>query len=232
VSKSVSQELSKKHKSAWIQQIFHHSMRIVLDPLKEAGKNGMEVTFGDGYVRKVYPILACYVTDYPEQCLVTYAKYGTCPKCLVSENELGERMPGKHHMQKMTFGVIQNSSRNATSLSSFQERCKSHKISGLVTKPFWEGFPLSDIHLSITPDVLHQLYQGVIKHLIHWCTSLISEKELDARVQCLPPCFGVWHFKKGWLQLLQVSGKERKDMARILLGCLVGKAPLQVILCY
>jgi len=133
VSKSISQELSKKHKSAWIQQIFHDSMRIVLDPLKEAGKNGMEVTFGDGYVRKVYPILACYIADYPEQCLVTCAQYGTCPKCLVSENELGERMPGKHRTQKTTLGVIQDSGRNNTSLSSFQERCKSHKISGSVT---------------------------------------------------------------------------------------------------
>jgi len=77
-------------------------MCIVLDPLKEVGKNRMEVTFGDGYIRKVYPILACYVTDYLEQCLVTYAKYGTCSKCLVLENELGERMPGKHRMQKTT----------------------------------------------------------------------------------------------------------------------------------
>ena len=39
-------------------------MRMVLEPLKEAGKDGMEVVFGDGYVRRVYPILACYVADY------------------------------------------------------------------------------------------------------------------------------------------------------------------------
>jgi len=117
-------------------------MHIVLDPLKEAEKNGMEVTFGDGYVRKVYLIMACYIADYPEQCLVTCAKYGTYPKCLVLENELGERMPGKCHTQKTTLGVIQDSSCNATSLSSFQEICKLHKISGSVTKPFWEGFPL------------------------------------------------------------------------------------------
>ena len=55
VSKSVGQELTKKHKSARIQQIFHDSMCVVLEPLKEAGKDGMEVVFGDGYVRRVYP---------------------------------------------------------------------------------------------------------------------------------------------------------------------------------
>jgi hypothetical protein len=232
VSKSVGQELTKKHKSARIQQIFHDSMRVVLEPLKEAGKDGMEVVFGDGYVRRVYPILACYVADYPEQCLVTCAKYGTCPKCLVSEDELGERQPGKRRAQKTTLAVINNNLSISTSLSNFQDRCKQHKVSGAVTRPFWDGFPLCDIHMSITPDILHQLYQGVIKHLIHWSTSLMTEKELDARIQRLPPCFGVRHFNKGWSELVQVSGKERKDMARILLGCLIGRAPSQVILCY
>ncbi|KAG2035181.1 hypothetical protein BDR03DRAFT_868625, partial [Suillus americanus] len=75
-----------------------------------------------------------------------------------------------------------------------------------------------NVHLSITPDILHQLYQGVVKHLIHWCSSLMSEQELDDRIRCLPPCFGVHHFKKGWSELSQVSGKERKDMARIFWG--------------
>jgi len=58
------------------------------------------------------------------------------------------------------------------------------------------------------------------------------EKELDARIWCLPPYFGIYHFKKGWSELSKLSGKKRKDMARILLGCLIGKAPSEVILCY
>ena len=92
VSKSMGQELTKKQKSSRIQQIFHDSMCIVLEPLMEAGKHEMEVVFEDGYVRRVYPILACYVADYPEQCLVTCAKYGTCPKCLVSVLQLPHRV--------------------------------------------------------------------------------------------------------------------------------------------
>ncbi|EGO02497.1 hypothetical protein SERLA73DRAFT_38037, partial [Serpula lacrymans var. lacrymans S7.3] len=53
---------------------------MILEPLIGVGRKGMEVTGGDGAVRKIHPILACYVTDYPEQCLVTFSKYGTCPK--------------------------------------------------------------------------------------------------------------------------------------------------------
>ena len=33
---------------------------------------------------------------------------------------------------------------------------------------FWESFPLADIYLLITHDILHQMLQGVIKHLIAW----------------------------------------------------------------
>ncbi|KAJ8579235.1 hypothetical protein M405DRAFT_754748, partial [Rhizopogon salebrosus TDB-379] len=80
--------------------------------------------------------------------------------------------------------------------------------------------------------VLHQLYQGVFKHMITWCHNLMHPLELDARLRMLPPCFGVRHFQNGWSALSQVSGRERKDMARILLGCLVGKVPRRVLLAF
>ncbi|THU84603.1 hypothetical protein K435DRAFT_623666, partial [Dendrothele bispora CBS 962.96] len=62
-------------------QLFHDAMRTILEPLIEAGRKGVEMTGGNGEVRRVHPILAAYVADYPEQCLVTLSKYGTCPKC-------------------------------------------------------------------------------------------------------------------------------------------------------
>src|ERR1700709_792724 len=103
VSKTVGEDLTKKQKSSRIQQLFHDSMRIVLEPLKQPGKKGMEVVFGDGRVRMVHPLLACYVADYPEQCLVTCAKYGTCPKCNLRESEIGGRRSGRWRTQRDTL---------------------------------------------------------------------------------------------------------------------------------
>ncbi|KAF9533412.1 hypothetical protein CPB83DRAFT_757482, partial [Crepidotus variabilis] len=96
--------------------------------------------------------------------------------------------------------------------------------------PFWEDFPYTNIHASVTPDVLHQIYQGVIKHILGWCTTLLTEKEFDARVRALPPAFGVRHFQNGFSVLSQISGPERKEMTKILLGCLVGKIDNNILI--
>ena len=177
MSKDVGKNLTQRQKSARIQQLFHNSMCLILEPLIMAGKEGMEVTGGDGKVRLVFPILACYVADYPKQCLITCAKYGMCPKCM--SGSLGDREPGPPHTQQDTLVVLSNRLAATTSDAQFQWFCKENLVSGGIQRPFWEGFPLCDVHLSITPDVLHQLYQGVIKHMITWCSSLMDDEELD-----------------------------------------------------
>ncbi|KIK78152.1 hypothetical protein PAXRUDRAFT_164756 [Paxillus rubicundulus Ve08.2h10] len=106
VDKVTGAQLTKKEKSVRIQRLFHESMRLILEPLKEAGRSGLEVVCGDGHVRMVHPILVCYVADYPEQCLVTCAKYGTCPKCQRPAGELGMKGTTELRNQKWTLKVI------------------------------------------------------------------------------------------------------------------------------
>jgi hypothetical protein len=91
-----------------------------------------------------------------------------------------------------------------------------------IPHPFWENWYLSDIHLAITPDILHQLYQGVVEHLIGWLRKLIGDAKLEARFKRLPPAQGVRRFKSGISGLTQVSGPEHKDICKQLLGCLLG----------
>ena len=148
------------------QRLFHEAMRHILHPLIEAGRRGLEITWAEGWVRKVYPLLAAYVADYPEQCLVACAKPGTCPKCRCSAKELQNETPSARRLPQWTIQVMDDARSSSSNRTQYWEKTQAHELSGGVYHPFWKDLPYCDIHLLITSDVLHQLYQGVIKHVV------------------------------------------------------------------
>ncbi|KAJ7896890.1 hypothetical protein B0H13DRAFT_1516829, partial [Mycena leptocephala] len=100
------------------------------------------------------------------RCLVGCSKYGTCPKCQRSATDLEDPLPGASRTPSWTLNIIRAGEGMGTE-NKFHDYCMEHEVAG-VHRPFWEGFPLTNISLSLTPDVLHQLYQGVFKHLVGW----------------------------------------------------------------
>ena len=191
----------------------------MLEPLKQVDQTGpIEMASGDGVVRRTFPIFACFVGDYPEQVLVTGCKTGDCPRCPTTRKELGDLEEDYEY---------RDLSKILEALATFEEdpagysaACSKAGIKPIV-HPFWQDLPYSDIYLGITPDILHQLYQGVMKHLVSWVTVAFGEKDLDARCQCLPPNHNIRAFSKGITSLSRVTGKEHADMCRILLGLVV-----------
>ena len=62
---------------------------------------------------------------------------------------------------------------------AFRQACREAGLKP-VHHPFWEKFLLADIYMSITPDILHQLLQGMVKHLIRWVIRVFQPGETNA----------------------------------------------------
>ncbi|QRW13649.1 plasma membrane ATPase 4 [Ceratobasidium sp. AG-Ba] len=63
-------ESDKDERRLQRRHLFHQCMRALVKPLAEAAKKGVEVPCADGEVRRIYPLLASYIADFPEQCKV------------------------------------------------------------------------------------------------------------------------------------------------------------------
>ena len=215
-----------------LANIFRHCFSPILDPLKGVGETGTKMTSGDGITRRTLPLFACFVGDYPEQVLVSGCKTGECPKCDVDWKELGKFD---------TQSPYRDLQRALDALSTFDKdpagyaaTCSEAGIKPIV-HPFWETLPYSDSYLSLTPDVPHQLYQGVMKHLVAWVTTAFDKKDLDRRCRSLPPNYNIQSFTKGISSLSRMTGKEHADLCRIILGLIVdmdlpdGTSPIRLI---
>lgn len=197
-----------------LANVFHACMSRIVEPLEDAGVEGIAVVSGDGIVRRGHPILAIYVGDYPEQVLVTLVKTGTCPSCPVAHDDMGtdEEMPELEDMEEDEDDEGDDGGGNGAGFRDlaailealdtledgptiFKRACEDAGIKP-IQLPFWQNLPYANIYRSITPDILHQLYQGVLKHLLAWLRTICGDAEIDARCRRLPPNHNIHLFRR------------------------------------
>ncbi|KAL7278907.1 hypothetical protein ACG7TL_006738 [Trametes sanguinea] len=215
---------SKKARSEATHRLFHTCMAKILEPLIEAGRSGVDMVCADGIIRRVYPILAAYIADHPEQCLIACCKENRCPRCVVPRKRRGENrsFPLRTHTQ--TADILRRVGEGDEPLQ--------YTTHGLrpVYEPFWADLPHTDIFACITPDILHQLHKGVIKeHLLQWVEKIVGKRALDERFSAMSKAHGLRHFPRGISILSQWTGGEAKEIEKILLGILVGRVSSRVL---
>ncbi|KAJ7724958.1 hypothetical protein DFH07DRAFT_871823 [Mycena maculata] len=200
-----------------LANVFHVCMTHILAPLKDAGATGIPMTSGDGVTRRGHPIYATFVVDYPEQVLVTAMKTGECPTCEAPRDELGEDSDFPLRDLESILSALESLDEGP---AIYARACAEAGIKPIY-HPFWEGLPYMNIFQAISPDILHQLYQGVVKHLIAWLTACCGEAEIDARCRRLPPNHNIRLFMNGISNLSRVMGKEHDQISRFLLSLVI-----------
>ncbi|KAF8269868.1 hypothetical protein EI94DRAFT_1828626 [Lactarius quietus] len=211
--------------------IFHSCMQKLVAPIAACGETSVAMMSGNGIWHRCHPILAAFVGDYPEQALVTCTYQGRCPKCLVEPDELGDysRAPPQDYEEVLdTYQLAEGD------IHTFHAACCNADLKP-VFHPFWVELPLINIFISITPDILHQMLQGVMKHLITWVTTAFGSAVIDACCQALPPNNHIHTFARGISVLSHVTGLEHKQMCCILLRLIIdlplpsGDSPSRII---
>lgn len=188
-----------------------------MKPLQAAGQKGMILVSGDGATQRGFPVLAAYVGDYPEQVLVALVKTGECPICSIPHAGMGD-MDHCSTYPPRDIRPIHGALHSIDSgTQAFTNACVNAGIKP-VQNPFWQNLPYVNIYDSITPDILHQLYQGLIKHVITWIKCACGPAEIDARCHHLPPNHNVHLFLKGISHLSRITGAEHDQICRFLLG--------------
>lgn len=150
-------------------RLFHFAMRQLLQPLVTAGLNGVMMTCADGQIRRVYPILASYIADYPEQCLVTCCRENRCPRCKVPPGNRGQRLASLlNDLDQRTESILRDPEKSLGIIRDRVAQAEQYEAQGLrdVPQPFWDGLPYVNIYRCMTPDMLHQLHKGSFNLLL------------------------------------------------------------------
>ncbi|KAG2339926.1 hypothetical protein BDR05DRAFT_977595 [Suillus weaverae] len=184
-----------------ITNLFHVCMGHILEPLKSAGEDGLHMHSGDGITHCGHPLLACYIGDYPKQILVSGTMIGECPKCDVPNSELGSKDALFEPQDLESILAALDLADEAP--IGFAKHCAELRIKP-IQHPFWQGHLKSNIFHVITPDVLHQLFQGLVKHMIAWIKLAFGETEIDAHCRQLPPNHNIRVFNKGISSLARI----------------------------
>lgn len=205
-----------------LNNLFHDCMRDILEPCRKVARDGILLTSGDGVRRRCHPILAAFVGDYPEQVLVAGVKSGLCPKGKIPPSDLGSQEPcqQRSHAAAATAFHWLDEEQHPNDIEGYRAQCDEAGVKPGI-KPFWTEYPYADIYQAITPDILHQLYQGLVKHLISWLKEVYGAKAIDERISRMPDNAQLRLFGKGISALSRVSGTEHEDICRLILGAIV-----------
>ncbi|KAJ6612918.1 hypothetical protein B0H10DRAFT_2436717 [Mycena sp. CBHHK59/15] len=211
------------------RNLFHGSLRHILQSLKPGMTVPEVARFADGHYRRVIYGLGPYIADYPEQVLLACVVQGWCAKCTASREDLDGPSGRRTQLHTETlFNVLDH----GTMWDQY----------GVIPDvlPFTWDFPRADIYELLSPDLLHQVIKGTFKdHLVAWVGEYLENEhgaskakkimaDIDRRIAAVPLFPGLRRFPEG-RGFKQWTGDDSKALMKVYLPAIEGHVPAQML---
>lgn len=215
--------VSAQVQSVLAARVYHICLDIITSSLKHAEGVGEELSDPSGNVRVCHTPLVSWIADLPEQRLLAGVTSNQSPTSTATLEQFGDGIchPRRTRNDTLVDIAIACSNADPIDLPAF---IKTSSLLGLngVHQPFWRDWGAADPSQFLTPDALHQWHKFFFDHVVKWVINMIGGEELDRRMAALQPRVGVRHWPNGVSKLKQCTGREHRDLEKILVVCAAG----------
>jgi hypothetical protein len=216
--KSLARETLQQKNADVLKSVFE----LIFKPLQAVADLGIDIQCADGKVRRCFPVLAAWVADHLENITLHGIGSQRCPKCEVTADHLGT--------DSRQLFPLRNYERYKEVTEEYMRTGDERLVDSLeqvgvkINRNVFEGLSRVQISLLHMPDLLHNIYLGLFKHLMEWIGDFLKkhtrEEMFDQVWKSLPTYPGFFVPKKAYREVTQWQGKEMRNLARCILGVL------------
>ncbi|KAI5982229.1 hypothetical protein EDD15DRAFT_2181328 [Pisolithus albus] len=211
-------------------RVYHFAVSIVMKNLKIANRDGMVLSDPNGNLRIIHTPLVAWIADYPEQLLVACTSSKNSPISVATADQFGDPNPHPPRLRQNTLTAIHEActSCDPCDIAAFHKVCLTKRLNGVV-EPFWADWGDACPSVFLTPDALHQWHKFYFDHCLQWVINIIGGAELDRRLSLLQPRIGMRSWPNGILTLKQCTGREHRELEKVLPVVAAGALPDDVL---
>jgi hypothetical protein len=211
-------------------RVLHICLSIVTSTLQVAEREGAIMPDPFGKLHVGHTPLASYIADLPEQRILAGVLASQSPFSTATSNEFGDDHEHPHRTRNYTLNQIMQVclQTNPQFIPAFLKTCQPFGLNG-VHQPFWRDWGDADPSRFLTPDALHAWHKFIFDHALKWVVNIMGGDELDRRMSAIQPRVGVRHWRNGISKLKQITGREHRDLQKILVAVAAGAVPASVL---
>jgi len=178
----------------------------------------------------MHTLLVSWIANYPEQLMIACVSSKNSPISVATAAEFGNATPlpprtRTYMLQKIQEAIV---ACDPSNIVLFHKICLAMKLNGII-EPFWKPWGTACPSRFLTPDALHQWHKFYFDHCLRWVINIIGGEELDRRLATIQPRTGPRHWLNGVSILKQCTGREHRDLEKLLPAVAVGAVPDNVL---